>query len=81
MRRRLLGPRHPDTAGLEYNLACTLALAGRRDEAIATLRGALEHGLGARSAAAIDQDDDFKSLHGDAGFEALVAAGKGRGNR
>jgi hypothetical protein len=48
----------------------------KRDEAIAILRDALEHGLTAVQAPEIATESDFKSLQGDARFEALLAKGK-----
>jgi non-specific serine/threonine protein kinase/serine/threonine-protein kinase len=75
-RRRILGPSHPETANAKYDLACTLALAGKRSQALELLRDSLEHGLTPASAAAIDQDSDFAPLHGDPRFAQLVAEGK-----
>jgi len=77
VQKRVLGPDHPATASSKYDLACNFALSGRRDQAVATLRDAVEHGLSARTASAIDKDSDFNSLHGDLRFEALVARAKG----
>jgi len=76
--RRFLGAEHPDTAGIKYNLACNMALRGRRSEAIALLRDAMEHGLPLRSALMIESDADFRSLLGDARFKLLVADAKQR---
>jgi len=115
IRRRILGPEHPDTLGSmeelavildmlhryteaaelyrkddrgpaphprsgpprdrqhQYNLACNAALSGRRDEALNLLRDALDHGLPSAEASGIEQDSDFKSLHGDPRFTALIA--------
>lgn len=70
--KRVLGPNHPITASSKYNLACNAALQGKRDEAIAMLRDAVEHGLIAALIRGIADDSDFKSLHGDPRFEALV---------
>ena len=76
--RRQLGPEHPDTADIEYNLACNMALRGRRSEAIALLRHAMDHGLPLRTALMIESDSDFQSLHGNARFKLLVADAKQR---
>ncbi len=73
---RILGPDHPETALTRYNLACSTALQGKRDEAIIALGDALAHGLRSSEAAGIGEDEDFKSLHGDPRFEALVAKSK-----
>ena len=78
IQRRVLGPDHPVTASTKYNLACNAALRGRRDEAIAVLRDALDHGLAADTAAGMSQDEDLKSLHGDPRFAALIAEVKAR---
>jgi serine/threonine protein kinase len=71
IQRRVLGPEHPDTANTKYNLACNFALRGRRDEALAMLRDAVDHGL--RANVNVEQDTDFKSLHGDPRFAAILA--------
>jgi hypothetical protein len=42
--RRVLGPDHASTASAGYHVACVLALEGRRNEALALLRAAVEHG-------------------------------------
>ena len=76
--RRVLGPNHPDTATSTYNLACIKALAGRREEAIVLVRQSLEHGLDARTAAGIGEDEDLASLRGDPRFAAIVAEGRER---
>jgi len=76
--RRVLGPNHPDTATAIYDLACVKALAGRREEALALVRQSLEHGLDARTAASIGEDDDLASLRGDPRFAAIVAEGRER---
>jgi tetratricopeptide (TPR) repeat protein len=71
--RRVLGPDHPDGASVQYNLACNLALRGRRSEALTLLRDAMDHGLPVRTALAIEHDSDFQSLHVDPRFTVLVA--------
>jgi pentatricopeptide repeat protein len=77
--RRVLGPEHPETASCTYNVACVLARAGNRDEALSLLREAVDHGLRPGVDLAIGNDPDLKSLHGDPRFEALVAHAKERG--
>jgi len=76
IRRRRLGPSHPDTANAKYDLACTLALSGRRTQALELLRDSIEHGLNPESAKLIEKDSDFAPLHGDPRFAELVAEGK-----
>jgi hypothetical protein len=76
LRRRLLGPSHPDTANAKYDLACTLALAGKKSQALELLQDSMEHGLNPVSAGLIGQDTDFAPLHGDPRFERLSAEGK-----
>jgi eukaryotic-like serine/threonine-protein kinase len=78
IQRRILGPDHPETAGTKYNLACNLALSGHREEAMAVLRDAMDHGLGRRDALGLAQDSDLHSLHGDPRFAAIVADAKKR---
>jgi hypothetical protein len=73
---RVFGPRHPDTAASNYNLACIAALTGRRDEALFRLRDAVEHGLGPDLDLGMDRDSDLKSLHGDPRFKEIVADAK-----
>src|SRR5215831_9807080 len=68
LRRRLLGPNHPDTANAKYDLACILALAGKRPAALELIRDSIEHGLNAASAGTIGEDSDFAPLHGDPRF-------------
>ena len=63
---------HPDDPGLLYNLACLEALEGRRDAALAALRGAIERRPQAAEWARTDED--FAPLREDPGFAALVAA-------
>jgi non-specific serine/threonine protein kinase/serine/threonine-protein kinase len=76
--RRVLGPEHPQTAISTYNLACIFADKGNRNQALTLLREAVDHGLDPMSDLAIEKDPDFKSLHGDPRFAALVAHAKER---
>lgn len=63
----------PDAA-LLYNAACSYALAGERDNAIATLASAMEHGwLEVDKTAA---DTDFESVRTDARWPKLIATMK-----
>ena len=76
--RRVLGPDHPDAASTAYDLACVLAHRGRREEALAALRDAIDHGLDAVTDLAIAKDPDLTSLREDPRFEALVTYGQQR---
>jgi hypothetical protein len=58
--------KHPDNAHVLYNTACYEALAGRRDDAIAHLRQAIEVLPKAREWAA--GDSDFDSIRDDPEF-------------
>jgi type II protein arginine methyltransferase len=55
-----------------YRRAAILALAGRRDEALAALRAALQRGL---SPAIVVRDDDFKALQDSKEFQQLIKSG------
>jgi len=76
--RRAVGANHPDTAKAAYDLAEVLALQNKGAAAFANLRFAVEHALAAETRQGIEKDPDFESLHGDPGFEALVAHTKER---
>lgn len=76
--RRNLGSEHQLTAATRYNLGCVLALQKRRDEALSLLSEAVDHGLGSVSDLNMEKDADFKTLHGDPRFAALVARAKER---
>ncbi len=60
----------PDDHNTLYNVACVYALAGRADEALACLEGAVRHGTGHRNW--VQNDPDLASLHGDPRFRALL---------
>jgi eukaryotic-like serine/threonine-protein kinase len=77
-RRRVYGPDHPITASSTYNLACLAALTGKRDQALALLSDAVEHGLGPQADLDIETDSDLKSLYGDDRFKSIVADAKQR---
>ena len=61
----------PENAVSHYNLACSLALKNRADEAIERLRVALERGY--RDLSWMLKDPDLTNLHNNPGFSALVA--------
>lgn len=60
----------PDNATAHYNLACSLALLGRDDEALDELEQAIDHGY--QDAAFLARDDDLESLRGTRRFEELL---------
>lgn len=76
IQRRVLKPNSPDTALSIYNLACVLAHEGKRTEALAMLRDAVDHGLEKWIDLEIDKDPDLKVLHGDPRFQVLVVYAK-----
>ena len=78
IQRRVLGPESSDTADTAYNLACLMAVQGRREEAISLLREAVDHGLRPAVDLEIEKDTDLKSLHGDPRFVRLVVHAKER---
>ena len=78
IRRRVLGPDHPDTALSMYNLAIVEERSGKREEALRLLREAINHGLSRGNTLGIEKDPDFKSLHGDPRFAAVVVEAKNR---
>lgn len=61
----------PDNAVGHYNLACSLALKQRHEEAVEVLRTALEKGY--KDFDWMLEDPDLKSLHEHSGFSALIA--------
>jgi hypothetical protein len=76
IRRRVSGPDDPSIGGDLYNLACTMARERHKNEALALLAQAIDHGLLPSAALAMDKDTDLTSLHGDPRFDALVAHAK-----
>jgi eukaryotic-like serine/threonine-protein kinase len=76
--RRVLGPENPDTAASIYSLGSIALRRGKRDEALADLGQAVDHGLPPNMDLGIETDPDLKSLHGDVRFAALVAHAKER---
>jgi len=75
-RQRALGAGHPDTAATAYDLACILAIEGKRDEAFSNLRFAVEHQLPVATRQGLEKDADLKSLQDDPRFSAIVAAAR-----
>jgi uncharacterized Ntn-hydrolase superfamily protein len=62
--------RFPDQAVLYYDLACYLALLGRKEGALKELEIALQRDPNLKALA--QKDDDLRSLRGDPRFEKLV---------
>jgi len=58
-----------DDSGVLYNIACTYALGGLRDEAIKCLHQAVDNGFGHREW--LDHDTDLDSVRDDARFREL----------
>jgi tetratricopeptide (TPR) repeat protein len=63
----------PDDFLARYNLACSLARAGRADDAIDSLSRAIL--LGYDDLAHMESDPDLESLHEHADFQALLGDG------
>jgi hypothetical protein len=72
--RRLYPPEHRGNRRGRYNLACSLALQGRREETFSYLRESVDPGLPVRTSLGIDAGSDLKSLHDDLRFAAIVCA-------
>lgn len=72
--KRILSPNHPDTAESVYELAVLNEREGKSDQALTLLREAVNHGLPSDDSLRMETDPEFKSLHGDPRFEAIVAA-------
>src|SRR5262249_44288869 len=70
IRKRVLGPTHPDTLASIYNLACVAARRGDRTKAMVWLRQDVEGGD--IDADGMASDAELQSLHG-AEFDALLA--------
>jgi hypothetical protein len=78
LRRRVLGPDHPETALSTYTVACIALRRGQRDKALSMLRQSVDHGLAPNTALAMEKDPDLQSLHGDPRFAAIVEDAKQR---
>jgi predicted Zn-dependent protease len=61
---------NPDNPTARYNLACSLALKGRKKEAVETLEVAFE--LGYKDYAWLMQDTDLECLHNYGPFQELL---------
>jgi len=72
IREGAFGPDHPRTHSTLRNLACLAALQGDRDKAIEHLNQLLARGYQDEEIS-IAEDPDLESLHGDPGFEAILA--------
>jgi serine/threonine protein kinase len=77
-RSRVLGAEHPDVASTAYDLACVLALEGKRAEAFSHLQMSVEHGLNAEKRQNLEKDGDFDSMRGDPRFQALLVSSRQR---
>ncbi|MBN1917949.1 MAG: hypothetical protein JW889_08585 [Verrucomicrobia bacterium] len=69
----------PNDAMVHYNLACSYALTGCKDEALQTLEHAIN--LGYRDAGFIMKDQDLASLHDDERFAQLLGRFFGNSKR
>ena len=59
-----------------YNLACTEALAGRKDDALKHLRAAFAASPSDRLRATAREDSDLDPIRGEPGFQELVEGGE-----
>jgi hypothetical protein len=62
---------HPERADAWYDLACARAQAGWKKDALKALERAVTAGF--RDAASLQSDTDLAPLHGEAGYQSLVA--------
>jgi non-specific serine/threonine protein kinase/serine/threonine-protein kinase len=78
--RRVNGEGHFLTNEFRYNLACHAAVGGRRDDAIAYLQDALNHGYRGppKGWSTLRDEPELASLHGDPDFEEIVEEFKRR---
>lgn len=67
---RELVRRVPDDPTVHYNLACSLALLGRVDEALDSLEASVQRGYS--DVEAMLADEDLTALRGELRYEALV---------
>lgn len=68
---RRLASLKPKDAVVYYNLACSLALSGRKDQAFRALQRSIE--LGFHDLEHLKRDSDLKSLRSDPRFQSLAA--------
>jgi len=70
----------PQDLGTQYNIACVYCLLGKKNDAYAWLEKAIDAGYD--EAEQMRNDDDFKSIRGEARFQALLkkAAGDKEGS-
>ena len=66
-----LGKLRPRDPVVHYNLACSFALVGRKEEALVTLEHAIS--LGWDNFEHLKKDADLKGLHDDPRFQSLLA--------
>jgi Flp pilus assembly protein TadD len=60
----------PDDPTVRYNLGCSYAMLGRKDEALSTLKEAID--LGYRDADLMREDEDLATLQADPRFRELL---------
>ncbi len=60
----------PDDDSMWYNLACSLSLLNRREEALETLRHAVE--LGYQDQDWMSRDSDLRNIRNEKGFKLLL---------
>jgi tetratricopeptide (TPR) repeat protein len=75
--RRLVGI-CPSEPTFHYNLACSLALLARLDEALEALRRAIE--LGYDDWEHLERDEDLANLRTLAAYESVVSKGRPKGS-
>jgi hypothetical protein len=73
---RILGTENQFTASTVYCLGGIEARKGNRPMALSLLRQALDTGLNPSDALEMENDPDFRSLHSDPRFIAMVADAK-----
>jgi non-specific serine/threonine protein kinase len=66
----------PDDSTILYNAACGYASLSRKQDALATLKKAIEHGY--HNLAWMARDPDLVCLHDDPEFQLLVQGGEGK---
>ncbi len=64
----------PESAVAHYNLACSLSLLARVDEAVETLERAVR--LGYRDFDYLERDPDLENVRRDARYKAIVSSAK-----